>query len=524
MTEKKKEAVNYFLNKNLLLAPDVLEMVAQDTEKVASLVSEKIASDNFLIINREVGEMLAAKQKVDANWLDFEKFKTMAEKQKNPAAYEKLTTVLMEEETKMAVEKPLVNIVYSYREVPKKIEVQDFVAFFNERYKMLERMLANRMELANLMSINRVAGKRERENVSMIGMVTDKQYTKNQNLVLTLEDPTGIVKVMVNKTKPEVYEVARDIVLDEVIGINGFNAEGIVFANTVVWPEIPRDIPLKKAPDEAYAVFLSDLHVGSRLFLEEEFRKVISWLNGETGTEEQKQLVKKIKYIFIVGDLVDGVGIYPGQETELSIFDIYEQYESCAALLRQIPQQIPIIICPGNHDAMRISEPQLELYKDFSAALWKLPNVIMVSNPAVVNIHAQGNFAGFDILLYHGYSFDHFIANVDSIRNNGGYDKPELTMKFLLKRRHLAPTHSSTLYMPDPKRDWLVIDRIPDFFVSGHIHKSSVSNHRNITLICGSCWQSKTTFQEKVGHHPEPCRLPIVNLQTRNVKILKFGD
>jgi len=96
-------------------------------------------------------------------------------------------------------------------------------------------------------------------------------------------------------------------------------------------------------------------------------------------------------------------------------------------------------------------------------------------------------------------------------------------MKFLLQKRHLAPTHKSTLYIPDVNQDPLVISNVPDFFLTGHIHKSSVSNYRNITMICGSCWQSKTSFQEKVGHHPEPCRVPIINLQTREVKILKFG-
>jgi DNA polymerase II small subunit len=86
----------------------------------------------------------------------------------------------------------------------------------------------------------------------------------------------------------------------------------------------------------------------------------------------------------------------------------------------------------------------------------------------------------------------------------------------------LAPTHTSTLYIPDVDRDPLVIESIPDFFVTGHIHKSSVSSYKNITIICGSCWQSKTPFQEKVGHHPEPCRVPIVNLQTREAKIMRF--
>jgi DNA polymerase II small subunit len=97
-------------------------------------------------------------------------------------------------------------------------------------------------------------------------------------------------------------------------------------------------------------------------------------------------------------------------------------------------------------------------------------------------------------------------------------------MKFLLQRRHLAPSHASTLYMPDPDKDSLIIEQVPDFFVTGHIHYSSVAHYRNVTTICGSCWQARTSFQEKMGHRPQPCRVPIVDLKTRNVKILKFGD
>ena len=148
----------------------------------------------------------------------------------------------------------------------------------------------------------------------------------------------------------------------------------------------------------------------------------------------------------------------------------------------------------------------------------------MVSNPCTVNIGATEDFSGFDVLMYHGYSFDHFIAEVDLLRNNGGYDRADLVMKFLLKRRHLVPTHGSTLYLPDQKKDHRIIERVPDFFLSGHIHKSVVANYRNVTMICGSCWQGKTSFQEKVGHNPEPSRVPIVNLKTRDVKVFKFGQ
>ncbi|MEK6946073.1 MAG: metallophosphoesterase [Nanoarchaeota archaeon] len=256
----------------------------------------------------------------------------------------------------------------------------------------------------------------------------------------------------------------------------------------------------------------------------EDFEKFLKWINCEMGNEQQRHIAKNVEYIFIAGDLVDGVGIYPGQDTELLIKDIYEQYKACAEYLKQIPSRIPLIICPGNHDALRISEPQPILSKDYAKPLHELSNVIMVSNPSLVNINSSENFSGFDVMMYHGYSFDHYVAEVDSLRNQGGYDRADLIMKFLLKRRHLAPTHTSTLYVPDTKKDPLVIEKVPDFFLSGHIHKSVTANYRNTTLICGSCWQGKTLFQEKVGHNPEPSRVPIVNLQTRDVKILKFGQ
>ena len=124
--------------------------------------------------------------------------------------------------------------------------------------------------------------------------------------------------------------------------------------------------------------------------------------------------------------------------------------------------------------------------------------------------------------MYHGYSFDFYVANVDQIRNNGGYHRADLIMKFLLKRRHLAPAFKSTPYLPAHKEDPLLIKKVPDIMISGHIHYSSVAHYKGVTMICGSCWQGKTDFQEKLGHTPEPGRVPIVNLKTREVKVLRF--
>lgn len=533
----KKETVNRLLKKGILLSSELVsEFSDQEFEKLLVLISSINLNDfdNLTVLNRDIKLLLETIKDKKINWVELDRLKTSFEKSGKINNYLALLNSLKGEEQVKPVkatektsyseeDKYPVAILDSYMGESQKRDTQDFVKYFNKRHKQIEKILKNRTELNNLISISRLKSKKDRDRVSIIGLITEKRTTKNKNIILTIEDTTGTINILANHNKQELFNLASESVLDEVVGVVGVNAENIVFAENILLPDIPTSKELKKCPEDVSAIFLSDLHIGSKKFLSEDFDKFLKWINGAAGSEKQKALASKVKYIFIVGDLVDGCGIYPGQEEELSIAEIVEQYEECAKLLKQIPQDKKLIICAGNHDALRISEPQPPLSKEFAAALYDLPNVVIVSNPATINIHKSDDFPGFDVLLYHGYSFDYFISEVDTIRNNGGYDRGDLVMKFLLQRRHLAPTHTSTLYIPETSKDPLVIEKIPDFFVSGHIHKSVVANYRNITTICGSCWQSKTSFQEKVGHNPEPGRVPIVNLQTREIKILKFS-
>ncbi len=418
-----------------------------------------------------------------------------------------------------------VMIQISYINVPKKFEVKDFTGLFVSRYRFLEKILRNRQELQNILSIHRALGKKEKEKCSIIGMVGDINITKSGNLLISLEDLTGNIKVLFSKNNPNIFSVAKDLVHDEIVGLSGTCNEKLFFADSLVWPDIPSNTELKKKEDgeEECAIFLSDIHVGSALFLKEEFEKFLLWITGQLGDSSQREMANKVKYIFMAGDLVDGVGVYPSQETELEIKDIAEQYAALTALLKRIPPDKRIIICPGNHDVVHLAEPQPVLYPEYAAGISQLPNVLLVTNPAVVNIAKTEQFPGFDVLMYHGYSFDYYVANVDSIRNGGGYHRADLIMKFLLKRRHLAPSFKSTPYFPGHEEDPLLIKKVPDFFVTGHIHYSSVANYKGVTMISCSCWQGKTTFQEKLGHQPEPARVPFVNLRTREIKVLRFG-
>lgn len=516
--DKGRQIVESFLDRGLLLSPDVLPEISDDIDW-----QEK----EMIVINRDI--LSAKKRKPDAvlsvNWRDMENARVQLEKAKDFQFYKVFVNYLSaagEPGGEVKGRASDVEIISSYDLRLRKWALQDFVNLFLARFKVIRNILLQHQELQEAVSIKRVNLK-ESSRISCIGMVTSKSETKNKNLQIEIEDQTDTLRLTVTKDKTEVYTKARDIVLDEVIGATGVKKGNAFFVTDIFFPDIPSQLELKRYPEEAYMAVISDLHIGSKNFLGDEFAKFIRWIRMELGDEANRIVASRTKVIFIIGDLVDGVGIYPEQESELSITDIYEQYEVCAHYLSQIPSHIQIVIIPGNHDSLRLSEPQPALPRDIAAPIYRLPNTQILSNPSTVRILKSEKFPGFDVLLYHGYSFIYYAGNVESIRSSGGVDHADRIMKFLLQRRHLAPTYTSTLYVPNPEFDPLVIETVPDFFLSGHLHKTSASNYNNTTMICGSCWQSMTSFEEKQGLHPEPARVPVVNLQTREMKILKFG-
>ena len=190
-------------------------------------------------------------------------------------------------------------------------------------------------------------------------------------------------------------------------------------------------------------------------------------------------------------------------------------------MLKKIPTDKHIIVCHRNHDAVILEAPQPKLFKDYTQSLYDLPNFPMVTNPSYVQIHGLNGQSGFDVLQYHGYSFDMFIDRIEGLRLAGGYDRADLIHEFLLKRRHLSPTHNFNLTLP-LKKDPLIINRVPDILISGHIHKARIGAYKSTLSFSGSCWQSVTEFQKKVGHSPDPGCVPLLNLKTRKSTMMYF--
>jgi len=408
-----------------------------------------------------------------------------------------------------------VKILSPFHSSGKKIVVKDFVTHFRNRYKEMKSILEERKELENLVSINKLS--RDKQKFSIIGLVYSKKVTKNKNIILEVEDLTGKMKVLVSSSKEDLVKESEDIPLDSVIGFKGVGNSDILFVNEIVFPEV--HLPERKKGDsEEIALFIGDLHYGSKKFLKKDFLRFIDYLNGKVPNTPE---IKKIKYLFIVGDLVTGVGNYPNQEEDLEIQDLEKQFEEIAKILSTIKKEITIILSPGNHDGVRLMEPQPLLDEKFAWPLFEIENLILTENPCILKIGESASFEGFEVLTYHGFSFPYYSNSIPKLMIEKTMNQPEKIMKYLLKMRHLAPTHASTQYFPLEK-DGLLIRKSPDIFVSGHTHKSGVSYLNNVLVISVSSWEGKTAYQEKFGNEPDHGKVISFNLKTRAVKVLDF--
>ncbi len=389
----------------------------------------------------------------------------------------------------------------------------EFVGFFRYRYAALGEMIRGRVSARPVESI-RKNGRRstgEKNEISIIGMVSDIRTTSGGHRIAELEDQTGSINVLFSKDGD-----LKDAPLlhDEVIGVTGMPTSdgGLFIPSAVVYPDVPYTNTPRRSEEPSVAALLSDIHIGSDTFLEDGWLRFLDWINGDLSGGDS-DLVDRLRYLVIAGDVVDGIGIYPGQEKELTITDVYDQYRKAAEYLKMVPKHMRIIIAPGNHDAVRQAEPQPALSKDVQA-MFKQDNITFVGNPSTVEIE------GVRILVYHGRSIDDLVSNLPGT----SYGRPDAAMLELLKRRHLSPIYGGRVMIAPEARDHFVIDPLPDIIHSGHVHTVGVSRYRGVLLANSGTWQGQTEFQKRMNIQPDPCRIPFVDLSDGNVKIVKFGE
>jgi len=384
-------------------------------------------------------------------------------------------------------------------------DVPEFLEYFNNRYDKMKKLLQRRQEMRSATTLNRLERKSEGDDAATVAFVKDKYSTDSGKFIVELEDKTGTFKALVDERE------GQRLVPDEVIGVSGSMGGDIIYANSVIRPDLP--IPQSgpnTTEEEIQAAYISDLHIGSKDTLHNRMDRFADWLASDNHN---------IGYLFIPGDLVEGVGIYPGQKEELEIEDIYKQYRRFEEWFQKIPEDIQVIASPGNHDITRLSEPQPRLPEKAFPEIKDYNNFHRVQNPQMVRIHGIRS-KGIKNLMYHGYSFDDHVDKIKELREKA-YEEPHHVMIDLLKRRHLAPTYGDTMLSPEGD-DSLVIDTEPDVMVSGHFHSHANSTYKGVNVICASSFQAQTDFQKRVGHEPDPGKVTLLDLKTRKTSVKQF--
>ncbi|MFN3654374.1 MAG: DNA-directed DNA polymerase II small subunit [Candidatus Nitrosotenuis sp.] len=466
-------ALDFALNRGFQIHPDALKLLEQvDVEELERIIKQ-------VVREKEKQRLYLISQK------DLESFLGIKEDEEIDDHHE----ILFDPTTKIASSEG----------------VEGFIALFTSRYTKLKKIMSDRPEAKMLKPVSTAITIKSKDEVYICGLVSERRTDRNVTRV-TIDDPTGSIETIV--IDEDLQKTATRLLMDQFVMLKIVASKnGGFIVKDIILPDIP-DHAANRSRTETYALFVSDLHIGSKFFMEKEFLELISWLSSPDP------IARKVRFLVIGGDVVDGIGIYPNQDKELVAFDSSEQLRLVFEILNKIPKHIKVFISPGNHDPGRRALPQPAMPAKYNPDLWGRKNFFMIGNPAMISLN------GVKVLIFHGQSVDDIVKTTPGL----SYDHPTKVMQYLLKARHLSPIYGAQTPMAPELEDHLVIDDVPDIFHTGHVHYVELDLYKNILLVNSGAWQQQTPFQAGVGIVPTCGVAVLVNLKTFKVYTKDFAQ
>lgn len=464
-------ALDFALNRGFQIHPDALKLLEQvDVEELERIIKQ-------VVREKEKQRLYLISQK------DLESFLGIKEDEELDDYHE----ILFDPTTKIASSEG----------------VEGFTALFTSRYTKLKKIMSNRPEAKMLKPVSTAITIKSKDEVYICGLVSERRTDRNVTRV-TIDDPTGSIETIV--IDEDLQKTAATLLMDQFVMLKIVASKnGGFIVKDIILPDIP-DHAANRSRTETYALFVSDLHIGSKFFMEKEFLELVSWLSSPDP------IARKVRFFVIGGDVVDGIGIYPNQDKELVALDSAEQLRMVFEILNKIPKHIKVFISPGNHDPGRRALPQPAMPAKYNPDLWGRKNFFMIGNPAMISLN------GVKVLIFHGQSVDDIVKTTPGL----SYDHPAKVMQYLLKARHLSPIYGAQTPMAPELEDHLVIDDVPDIFHTGHVHYVELDLYKNILLVNSGAWQQQTPFQAGVGIVPTCGVAVLVNLKTFKVYTKDF--
>lgn len=510
---KVTRAVQALLRAGYQIEPEALSLLQSaaksiDPEQVARTIMEKSSTTEPLIF--------ITKSLMEASLNSLSTTKPLVSDIPSPSA------VRMEETaTGKEVYRPYAREVESQIEVLRDPtgevspigDLDHFLSYFRDRYQKLRRIMRQRLDVRDAVTLAEALRQQPNSQVKTLGMISEK-IDRGSKIILRLDDLEASATILVKTSKPSLIEKAQMILLDQIICVQGIKGPNdLIIAEDLLWPEIPNHRPAA-ATEPVCAVLTSDFHIGSKFFEKALVDRFLLWLNGKLGTEVERKLAGSVKYVVIAGDLVDGIGVYPLQEKELEVSDIYAQYEMAARFIERIPEYIEVILIPGNHDAVRRALPQPRIPEKYADPVYKARRIFSLGNPSQVKIH------GVNILIHHGRSLEDLLSTLPNVN----HANPMKALVQILRVRHLAPVYGGKTPLAPESKDLMVIEDIPDIYHTGHLHVLCYDSHHGTRIVNSGCWQGQTLYQRKMGVTPTYGVAPVVNLQNGVMTAINFTN
>ncbi len=405
-------------------------------------------------------------------------------------------------------------VIYSPQVTKSPATAASFRKYFENRFEVIGSYFSKRRDITNKVTISDLEPNRDKEKVSVIALVSKIQRTAKGNVIIELEDLSGGITSLIHVSKPDLVQKSQFILEDSVLCFFGDWRREMLNVKDVLWPDIPYTNKSNKSYEEVLSLHISDIHVGSRNFAGNLFHRVINLINGKLESEKYNEIGRKIKYLFVAGDVVDGVGIYPGQKEDLVVDNIQMQYHLATEYFDQIRKDVEIIIIPGNHDGARSAEPQTPIQKEFAQELAELDNVHLLGSPCYLKAH------NVEVMLNHGNSILDINAAIPAIPHETSIP----AMIEMLKNRHLVPIYGKRTPIAPAPTDQLVISKIPDIFHTGHTHIAGDDKYKGVLLLNSGTFQHQTSYQKSMNINPTTGLTYIVNLSNLQRTKINFQE
>lgn len=162
-----------------------------------------------------------------------------------------------------------IEVLRDFKRVEGVISVANSINFIAKKYEKMKKFLLNRLDLVNLISVNKLSSKTKK--FSLIVIVKEKNEGDKS---LVVEDSTGELSVFIDK---KIIDNFYAVVPDEILGLVCEKEGDTVYVKNIIFPDIPLNRDINATKEDVFCLFISDIHMDDKDFNKKGYEKFLDW-------------------------------------------------------------------------------------------------------------------------------------------------------------------------------------------------------------------------------------------------------